>query len=115
MAQNLGIILISILLGVMGQIGFKYGAVRIPETGTLIEKATLAWPIGLGIILYGISTILWIYILRYVELSYAYPMLSLGYVLVFVASYFLFNEPISTLRVVGLACILTGIILVSKS
>ena len=115
MIQNLGIILISVLLGVLGQIGFKYGAVRIPDTGTLIEKAITAWPIGIGIMFYAVSTILWIYILRYVELSYAYPMLSLGYVLIFIASYFLFNEPISSLRVMGLICIIIGIILVSRS
>ena len=115
MVQNLSIILISVLLGVLGQIGFKYGAIRIPETGTIIEKAITAWPICIGLMLYAFSTVLWIYVLRYVELSYAYPMLSLGYVLVFIASYFLFNEPISSLRVMGLICILTGIILVSRS
>ncbi|MDR1702531.1 MAG: EamA family transporter [Sporomusaceae bacterium] len=113
--KELSVILISIILGAAGQIGFKYGAVRIPETGTLISKAIAAWPIGLGLVLYGLSTILWIYMLRSVELSYAYPLLSLGYVLVFTASYFLFNEPIGVMRLSGLVLILAGIVLVAKS
>jgi multidrug transporter EmrE-like cation transporter len=113
--KELAIILISIMLGAAGQIGFKYGAIRIPDSGTLLAKAIAAWPILLGLVLYGLSTILWIYILRFVELSYAYPLLSLGYVLVFTASYFLFNEPIGALRLGGLALILAGIVLVAKS
>ena len=113
--KELSIILISILLGAAGQIGFKYGAIRIPESGTLLTKAFTAWPIILGLAFYGVSTILWIYVLRFVELSYAYPLISLGYVLVFIASYFLFNEPIGLLRLSGLILILAGIVLVSRS
>lgn len=113
--KELSIILISILFGAAGQIGFKYGAMRIPETGTILTKVLAAWPIGLGLALYGISTVLWIYTLRVVELSYAYPLLSLGYILIFIASYFLFNEPIGTMRLAGLLFILIGLVLVSRS
>jgi multidrug transporter EmrE-like cation transporter len=113
--KELSLILISVFLGAAGQIGFKYGALRIPDSGALLTKAITAWPIIVGLLLYGVSTILWIYVLRFVELSYAYPLISLGYVLVFLASYFLFNEPIGTMRLAGLILILAGIILVSRS
>ena len=109
------IILVSVLLGAVGQIAFKIGAMRIPEAGPLLDKAMAAWPIGAGLVLYGISTLLWIYALRSVELSYAYPLISLGYVLVFMASYFLFHESIGPLRLGGMALILSGIILIAKS
>lgn len=109
------IILLSVLLGAGGQIFFKYGAMRIPETGSLLAKAVVAWPIAAGLAFYGVSTLLWIYALRSVELSYAYPLISLGYVLVFIASYFLFHETISPLRLGGLVLILGGIILVARS
>ena len=113
--SSLAMILISVLLGALGQIGFKYGVTRIPETGDLLTKISAGWPIGLGLLLYGLSTILWIYVLRSVELSYAYPLISLGYVLVFLASYFLFNEPIGLARLAGLALIIAGITLVARS
>ncbi|MDF2636375.1 MAG: protein of unknown function transrane [Pelosinus sp.] len=80
---------------------------------TIIEK--IKWPIVLGLFLYGISTILWIMALKKVELSYAYPMVSLGYILVFIASYFIFHEPINWLRMGGMLFIIAGITLVARS
>lgn len=113
--KDLVLIIISVFIGAIGQIAFKYGAMQmVAEPGnTLLEK--IKWPIVLGLGLYGISTILWIIALKKVELSYAYPMVSLGYVLVFIASYFLFNEPISWLRMGGIVFIMAGIVLVAKS
>ena len=113
--RDLYIILLSVAIGAVGQIAFKYGAMNIPTTGTLIEKIMAVWPIWGGLVLYGISTLLWIYALRTVELSYAYPLISLGYVLVFIASYYFFHEAIGPLRLAGLLLILAGILLVAKS
>lgn len=113
--KDIYIILFSILLGAVGQIAFKFGAVRIPDTGSLLVKMIAAWPILAGLGLYGVSTLLWIYALRTVELSYAYPLISLGYVLVFIASFFLFHEAIGLLRLGGMVLILAGIVLVANS
>lgn len=113
--KDLYVILLSVFIGAIGQVGFKYGATRIPETGSLLEKAIAAWPIMAALALYGVSTLLWIYALRTVELSYAYPLISLGYVLVFIASYFIFHEAIGPMRLGGLVLILSGIMLVAKS
>lgn len=113
--KDLVFIVISVLIGAVGQIAFKYGAMQmVAQPGnTLLEK--IKWPIVLGLFLYGISTVLWIIALKKVELSYAYPMISLGYVLVFIASYFLFNESIGWLRIGGMLFIMAGIVLVAKS
>lgn len=113
--KELSIILLSVFIGAVGQVGLKYGAMRIPDIGSLWEKAIVAWPLIAGLALYGVSTLLWIYALRTVELSYAYPLISLGYILVFIASYFIFHESISLLRLGGLVLIVSGIILVARS
>jgi multidrug transporter EmrE-like cation transporter len=113
--KDLYVILLSVFIGAFGQVGLKYGAMRLPDHGSLWDKALAAWPLAAGLALYGVSTLLWIYALRTVELSYAYPLISLGYVLVFIASYFIFHEPISVLRLGGLLLILSGIVLVAKS
>ncbi len=113
--KDIYIILLSVLIGAVGQVAFKYGAARIPDTGSLTDKVIAAWPIIGGLALYAVSTLLWIYALRTVELSYAYPLISLGYVLVFIASYFLFHEAIGPLRLGGLVLILSGIVLVARS
>lgn len=113
--KDLLLILISVAIGAVGQIAFKFGAMQMVESPgiTLLEK--IKWPIVLGLFLYGISTIIWIIALKKVELSYAYPMVSLGYVFVFIASYFIFHEPINWLRIGGMLFILAGITLVAKS
>ncbi|NEZ46107.1 transporter [Clostridium niameyense] len=115
------LILTSVFLGALGQVLVKYGAVNLDLnfTGKYLIQSILSilknLPVMLGIISYGISFLLWIKVLSKVELSYAYPMVSLGYVLVMIFSYFLFKENITPLRILGIACIILGVILVAKS
>jgi len=58
---------------------------------------------------------LWIKVLSKVELSYAYPMVSLGYVLIMIFSYFFFKENITPIRIVGVVLIMIGVVLVARS
>jgi len=69
----------------------------------------------LGLFFYAVSTIFWLIVLSRVELSYAYPMLSLGYVLVVFFSWILWREQISSLRILSLLLICGGVILLSRS
>ena len=50
-----------------------------------------------------------------VDLSYAYPFASLGYVVMLVASWQLFNENISPLRLAGTLMVCLGVFLISRS
>ncbi|OAA94422.1 SMR family transporter [Clostridium coskatii] len=115
------LILISVFLGAIGQVLVKYGAVNlnlnftikylIPSILSILKNS----PVMLGIISYGLSFLLWIKVLSKVELSYAYPMVSLGYIITMVFSYFIFKENISFIRILGVAFIMLGVILVSRS
>jgi len=69
----------------------------------------------LGIFLYLISTIFWLAALSRVDLSYAYPMISIGYVLVLVLSWAIFNERLAFIRIAGVILICFGVLLVSRS
>lgn len=113
--KDLLLILISAAIGAMGQVAFKYGTIQmVQDPGiTLLEK--IKWPIVVGLFLYGISTIIWIMALKKLELSYAYPLLSISYIFILIASYFFFNEPISWLRIAGVLFIMIGISLVARS
>ena len=115
MIKELWFMLASVVLGTFGQIAFKYGAMQMAEQPATTLLDNLKLPIVVGVALYGSSTILYILALRKLELSFAYPLISIGYVLVLIASYFLFNESISWLRIGGVALILAGISLVAKS
>jgi multidrug transporter EmrE-like cation transporter len=103
----------SILLGALAQIALKYGANKGAVSSGLVGFINPQIITGLG--LYGLSALLWIYALSKVQLSFAYPMVALGYVVVTVLSYVIFKEDISTLRISGLSVIVIGVIMIAKS
>jgi len=113
--NSLLLVLISAAFGAAGQVGFKFGIMQMAQNPgvTLLEK--IKWPIVAGLFLYGISTVIWIMALKKLELSYAYPLLSINYIFILLASYFFLHEPISGLRIVGVLFILAGISLVARS
>lgn len=64
---------------------------------------------------YILSIGLWMAVLSKVEVSLAYPLLSIGYIITAFIGYFFLKENINFLRIIGLSFICTGIIFVSKS
>ena len=68
-----------------------------------------------GLFAYVVSVAVWLLVLSRVQVSYAYPMLSLGYIVNLFAAYYLFGEPLSILRVTGVFIIIAGVYLVSQS
>lgn len=114
------LILGSVLLGVVGQLLLKsglnrLGALSLGGYGAL----TAAWRIGIspliwaGLGLYAVGTLFWLAALSQVELAYAYPFISLTYVLILVASWLFFREQLSLLRVLGVAAICLGVSIVA--
>ncbi len=97
----------------MGQVGVIGGS--LPVMANSLTKAFLnPYVIG-GVGAYGFSSIFWLILLSRVELSYAYPALSIGYVLITLVSAFLLNESVSPLRWLAVAVICVGVILLSRS
>lgn len=115
--QPVAIILTSVLIGVVAQLILKGGVARL---GPLAlgggSPVGVAWRIGSnpqiwgGLALYGISTFLWLIALSQVQLGFAYPFLSLSYVLIVLTSWIFLSEEISLWRVVGVAAICVGVI-----
>lgn len=69
-----------------------------------------------GIILYGISFIIYTYLISKYDLGYIIPIATaLVYVLIFVASFIIFKEAFTMLKIIGIACILIGLILLNLS
>jgi multidrug transporter EmrE-like cation transporter len=50
-----------------------------------------------------------------VQVSIAYPMLSIGYVLNAVAAWYLFGESVSPMRLAGIGIIVVGVYIVARS
>lgn len=67
-----------------------------------------------GLSCYAISIVLWMYVLSKVQVSFAYPFLSVGYVIVVGAAYLFFREPVSVMKLAGIALICAGVVLVAR-
>ena len=107
------LLFLAILIGVAGQLCLKFGMGRQPKF-RIVDVISLFrdWPILLGFGCYALSTVLYLQVLARLELSLAYPTVSLGYVLVIVMSRILFNEAVSLMRWMAVTIICCGVVLV---
>ncbi|MBU3641074.1 EamA family transporter [Polynucleobacter sp. Fuers-14] len=117
---NFLIILVGVLLNAFAQISLKFGSNAINNYGaaTDISGFLLKFfnlPIVLGLICYGFSVISWIYALTRVEVSVAYPMLSIGYIVVALLASFFFGEHITYQKIGAMSVIIVGVFLMSRA
>ena len=68
-----------------------------------------------GLVCYVISVVVWIMALSRVEVSIAYPMLSIGYVVNALAAWWLFGESLTAMRITGIGFIIVGVYFVARS
>jgi drug/metabolite transporter (DMT)-like permease len=115
-------ILISVLSGATGQLMLKKGMSSMgPLTLSMDQLVNILWRIGtnpyvvIGLAIYVGGTVFWLAALSRVDLSYAYPFASLSYVVMLTASWQLFNENITPLRLVGSLVVCLGVFLISRS
>lgn len=109
-----GIYLLAVIcvMGIAaGQIMFKYSALAINQAGSLFAIKPLLLLSG-TMMLYGITSIGWVLILRHAELGKIYPVMALAFVFVPTASYFIFGERFSTGYFAGSALIAAGLALI---
>ena len=68
-----------------------------------------------GFALYGLSSVLWLILLTRVELSWAYPMLAMGYIAVVFLSRIFFQEAVTATRFAGTVVVAVGVWLISRT
>ena len=112
----------GVLLNALAQLGLK-AATRV--TGPLVAADSgilqrglelLSVPsLWLALCAYGLSVIVWLVGLSRVPVSQAYPLLSLGYVINIGLAWWLLGEIPNVQRVAGIAIIIVGVVLVSRS
>ena len=64
---------------------------------------------------YGISIILWLWVLSKVDVSLAYPFQALGYIVVKILAWLIFQEDINLTRIIALIFISLGLIILAFS
>ena len=115
-------VLISVILSMVGQLILKRGMSDLgPVSFATRSIPEIIWAIAtdpfiiFGMVIYAVSVLYWLVGLSRVPLSYAYPFISLSYVLILGASFFLLGEHLSLLRIGGVLVICLGVLLVAFS
>jgi drug/metabolite transporter (DMT)-like permease len=93
-----------------GQMLFKHSASRYDALSSPL-LLFLKWPFLLALVVYAITTVGWVLVLRTVALSKAYPFMALSFVLVPFLSWIFFKEQISPRYLLGIGSIVFGIVL----
>ena len=115
--RNMILILTSIIMGAVGQILLKVGANKLGSINTSIGGLLSIFRnsyILIGLVLFGTSFLLWVKVLTKNELSYVYPMVSISYIIIILASKFLFNEPFTLNKMIGVIAIIAGVFFINK-
>ena len=122
--MNLAIIyiLISVTASAAGQILLKRGMLGIGTlTLTLDQLGSILWRLAtnpyviIGLAIFVCGTVFWLAALSRMDLSYAYPFASLGYLIMLAASGLLLKEDITVARLLGTLVVGLGVFLVSRS
>jgi drug/metabolite transporter (DMT)-like permease len=115
-------ILVAVAASAAGQILLKKGMSSMgPLTLSFNQVFGVIWQIAtnpyvvIGLIIYVGGTLFWLVALSRVALSFAYPFASLSYIVMLLASWWLFKEDISLIRVIGTVVVGLGVLIISRS
>ena len=118
--KNLALIFTSIFLGAMGQILLKkgmlvYGAVDASRIWSQIFRVLMVPHILIGLVCFSGSFVLWLSVISRNEISYAYPMVSVSYVVILLVSALWFHEAVSLMRIAGVLLICLGVVAITRT
>lgn len=122
MSRYLPLILTGVLLNAGAQLALKQGMRQIGhfdfKLGSIINVgwnvATNPFVIS-GLSCYVVSVVVWLMVLSRVEVSYAYPLLSVGYIVTAFAGYYFFSEALSFSRWIGIITICIGVWFITRT
>jgi drug/metabolite transporter (DMT)-like permease len=109
---------LTVFLVTASELFLKRGAVeapRLPEEVNWTGVSGLAsLNVWYGILFVIASFISWLYVLRFIPLTIAYPLSNFVHVLIPLSSWFFLNELISVQRWCGIGLVLIGVLIVAK-
>lgn len=111
-----GLLVVALLLG-GGQLLFKLAADRLVVGQGLARLAAsfVTVPMAGAVLLYGLTTVLWVYLLHGLALSRAYPFIALAFAIVPLLGWLLLDDALGAQYWIGLAIMLAGLYIVAAS
>ncbi len=86
---------------------------EVQSAGTWFSPRALV-TIFFALAIYAIATLLWINLLRFVNLNRAYSFMALCFIIVPIASHFIFKEAITTGYVIGTGLVIVGLVVATR-
>jgi multidrug transporter EmrE-like cation transporter len=123
LSNPISLILVAAFFGVCGQLSLKMGMTQVGQLGSdaLAEPVQLVLrvitsPLVLGgLTLYVAGAGVWMMVLSRSALSFAYPILAIGYAVTPMLAWLFLGESMNAMRWVGIAVICIGVFVVSRS
>ena len=109
---------LCIIMGVVAQLVMKkgmnlIGAVNLKNIfSSKIFSIIFQKYVFVGIVLYFLAALVWLVVLSQAELSFVYPLISVGYIITAILSWFLFGEKLTLIRFFGIVLICGGVYLI---
>ncbi len=121
-ALSLVLILFTVITNATAQIMLKRGMMQLVPLDQLGSNPVMIafgivfqpW-VFLGLSTFVISMASHLVVLSRVQLSFAYPFLSLAYVIAAAYAYFVFGEDVGAMRIAGITLICAGTLFISMS
>lgn len=116
---NLSVIIFTVFLSACAQVLLKIGVEKAGDFmggGLPAIISTLFSPFVMGgIFIYGLSVLIWLWVLSRVDLSLAYPFVGISFIFTLLFGVFLLDEAVNTPRIIGTLLIALGCIFVARS
>lgn len=112
------LLILGVLMSAAGGFFLKLGALQIDyieNVGSIFRQVAFNWAIIIGVMMYFVPVMIWIYLLKKVELSFLQPLFSLTYVITPILATLFLNEHVTFSRWLGIIVIILGVIVVAKS
>lgn len=114
-APILGLLIFTPMLIAVGQVFFKISTDQLAEKVDAPYLAIMFQPYFIiGVAIYGAATLLWVYVLKSVQLSYAYSFMALTYIMVPLLAMYFLKETINIRYVIGTAVIIAGVLITNS-
>jgi drug/metabolite transporter (DMT)-like permease len=116
------LILIGVFLNAVAQLLLKQGMLRVGDFGldagalsAVLPKVVTNPYVWAGMVSYAVSVAVWLVVLSRSDVSYAYPMVSLGYVFATIFAWAVFHENVTPMRVLGLVVVCLGVYIIART
>lgn len=118
---TLSLILFTVFLSACAQLALKMGmssdklqeAIGRGPTDAAVAAA-LSPGVWSGLVIYGVSVVLWLYVLSKVELSTAYPFVGISFIFTMLFGIFILGETVSLYKIAGTLLVVVGCLIIAK-